>query len=96
MELCKKLPYCNRRIDDCLKSKVESINNDGILKTVLSCCGHDKYPATIIVRNKKEEIFEFFSGFKIEKRKRNRYYKRDDEGFYFIGQMSSLYINTNF
>lgn len=85
--MCKKLLYYNWRIDSCLVNIVQDINLEGQLKTILSCCGHDKYPATIIVRNKKGEIFEFFTRKKLIKQKRHRYYKRDVEGYYFVPQL---------
>jgi len=85
--MCDKLPYNNPRIDPCLRKKIQEINQNTNLKTLASCCGHDKYPTTIVVKNKNGNIFEFFSKIPLEKKKCNRYYKKDIEGYYYIPEM---------
>jgi len=81
--MCDKLPYCNPRIDKCLIPIINHLNNSNI-KTLASCCGHGKYDTTIVVKDKKGNIFEFYSGVSLGSRKRNRYYKKDKDGFYYI------------
>ena len=87
--MCTKLPYENPRIDQCLRGTVEKINYGGTYKTVASCCGHGKYPSTIVVRGASGSFREYFSGKAIEKRKKHRYYKRDKAGHYFIPQIQA-------
>lgn len=79
----KKIP--NPRIDKCMKEFMISLNNLEI-KTVSCCCGHRKYPMTIIAKI-GDEFFELVSGKMID-RTRN-FYKRDKEGFYFIPEVSN-------
>jgi hypothetical protein len=89
--MCKKLYYCGTRIDPCLKIQIDNINNNTIFKTILSCCGHNKYPKTIVVMNKKtKEVIEFFSKVHLSQgiRKSKKYYKKDKQGFYFISELN--------
>ena len=51
-------------------------------KTVACCCGHNKYPMTIVVKDKYGNIYELFSQ-KVLPRKK-KFYKKDEEGYYFI------------
>lgn len=90
--MCKKLPYCNPRIDKCLRERIEYINKDFPYKTIASCCGHYKYKETIIVKVitkgfPKGFIFEFNSLIKLTPRKHNRYYKKDVEGYYYVPEL---------
>lgn len=82
--MCIKLPYCNPRIDICLKKIVKRLNKQPNFKTLACCCGHKKYSPTIIIKDKKGRIFEFFSRKQLDIKKRNRYYKKDINGFYYI------------
>ena len=70
--MCDKLPYCNPRIDNCMKGIIRKINLLPNYKTLASCCGHGVYNATIVMKNRKGDIFEFFSKEKLEFKKRNR------------------------
>ncbi len=90
--MCDKLyvkqGYCNPRFDKCLISKLEEINAPGELKTLASCCGHGVYPTTIVVKRKKDGfIYEFYSKIFLGKRKRNRYYRKDQNGYYYIPEI---------
>lgn len=57
-------------------------------ETKACCCGHGKYPRTLIVGLKKggDKCFEFFTG-KLINRKRN-FYKKDGDGYYYIQEVS--------
>jgi len=83
--MCNKLPYSNPRIDPCMRELCKAINTTD-LKTLASCCGHGTYPPTIVVK-RAGRIFEFYSGITLGPRKRNRYYKRDKNGFYYIPEV---------
>ena len=57
------------------------------LKTLASCCGHGIYDPTIVVKDKTGNIFEYYSSKLLGPRKRNRYYKKDNNGFYYIPEV---------
>ena len=85
--MCDKLPYCNPRIDKCLIPIISCLNKSTNLKTLASCCGHGKYNSTIVVKDKEGKIFEYYSGKLLGPKKRNRYYKKDNDGFYYIPEL---------
>jgi hypothetical protein len=98
--MCEKLKYCNPRIDECLREEIKKINAIGPYKTLASCCGHGKYPETIVVMYKKSKlVIELHSGTKLMagplrnklgQRKRNRYYRRDNKKDFFIPEVMSV------
>lgn len=84
--MCKKTNYrktSNTHIDKCIRHLISSLNQHGYV-TVSSCCGHGKYPLTVICRvhGRRNRFYELISGKEIP-RTRN-FYKRDKEGFYYI------------
>lgn len=85
--MCQKKSYCSREVDPCIQPLVKAINQLNGFKTLSSCCGHKTYQTTIIIKDEEGTITEFFSGIKLEYRKRNRFYKRDENGFYFIPEL---------
>ena len=86
--MCDKLPYNNPRIDKCMKEIVDKINKERRYKTLASCCGHNKYPKTIVVKERETgNIFEYYTKIQLQVKKRNRYYRKDNEGFYFIPKL---------
>ena len=97
--MCDKKSYCNRQIDGCIVDDVVFLNNwkNGKFETLLSCCGHDKYPKTIIVRNKASGcVFEWYSKIILEStykngKRRKRFYEKDNEGYYFIPELISAF-----
>ena len=75
------------RVDSCLRHFMEVLRNKGI-KTVACCCGHGKYPLTVICKDNNivtSQYYELISGVRI-KRTRN-FYKKDKEGFYYIPEV---------
>ena len=88
--MCKKVNNknnCNTRIDRCLKPLIKWLLSIDYAP-VASCCGHNKYPITVVVRwmeNGTPVYYELFSNIKIP-RTRN-FYKRDDEGYYYIPEV---------
>jgi len=53
--------------------------------TVASCCGHGKYPITVVVRwieNGNPTYYELFTNTKIPRTR--RFYKKDKQGYYYI------------
>jgi len=98
--MCKFNPKNDsRRIDPCLKEIIKWLNQKH--KTVSSCCGHGKYPPSIIVKeygkiNGRRQVYfkEIFSGniLRIKKdsldKDPKKFYKRDKQGYYFIPEVS--------
>ena len=70
------------KVDECIAEMVERLNDDKIVKTLGSCCGHNVYPATLVVERSDGSHEEMFSGIKIP-RQRN-FYRKDKKGLYFI------------
>ena len=85
--MCDKLPYYNPRIDKCLIPTINHLNKSTKLKTLASCCGHGKYNPTIVVKDKIGNIFEFYSRIPLTSKKRNRYYKKGNDGIYYIPEV---------
>jgi len=85
--MCKKRKYVFG-IDECMKDQIQFMNDIGI-QTLACCCGHGKYPKTIVIKTEHEEIIEFYSGTKLGERKRNRYYKKDKQGYYYIPEVTN-------
>lgn len=100
--MCEKKKYCSREIDYCIYSDVEEINlgffdnSHGKFRTLSSCCGHGKYPITIVVENTLNgRIFEWFTGVDFPKKYKNgkknkRFYKKDSDGLYYIPEVMTL------
>ena len=80
------ISVCKRRfrIDGCLKDKIEKLNKKSV--TVACCCGHGRYPETILIKTKDGKIKDINSG-TIIPRKRN-FYKKDKDGFFYIPEIS--------
>lgn len=85
--MCDKLPYCNRKIDDCLLTTVKRINKSKNIRTLASCCGHGKYKPTIVIIVNNKDVYEFFTKTKLDRKKRNRYYKTDVDKYYYIPEL---------
>ncbi len=64
------------------------LQNNGY-ETVSSCCGHGKYPLTVVVKYKINNIpfyKELFTQIDIPRFR--RFYKTDNEGYYYIPEVS--------
>jgi hypothetical protein len=88
--MCKKIKGLHNRIDKCMKNFIEYLEHYLPHRTVACCCGHGKYPMSVIVEiyNRKtgERTFlEIFSN-KIIPRTRN-FYVKDKQGYYFIPEV---------
>lgn len=82
--MCKRTKYMRNGIDPCLRPLIKWLNKEGH-ETVASCCGHGKYPMTIVVEiywAEKTKFVEVLSGITIHRKK--KFYKKDKKGFYFI------------
>ena len=84
--MCKKLKGIHNRIDKCMVNLISLIKaKKGRVKTLACCCGHGKYPMTIVVTINGRLIWELMSGKRIP-RKRN-FYKKDKQEYYFIPEV---------
>jgi len=88
--MCKKkqFKYCPSEIDECMKNLVKALNREG-LKTYASCCGHERYPMTIIMKDEIGMAYDFISGRVLVGRKK-KFYKKDKEGYYYIPETQSV------
>lgn len=79
--------FSNKRVDSCLVPLLLSLEFLGV-ETVASCCGHGKYPMTVIAKKGSKTDFglEIFTGLIIPRTK--RFYKPDNKGFYYIPEVS--------
>jgi len=76
----------NTKIDKCIRNLIKFLGEN--YTTVASCCGHNKYSLTVVVRytmNGTHAYVELFSNTKIP-RVRN-FYKKDKEGYYHIPEV---------
>jgi hypothetical protein len=89
--MCKLKKYkntSNTRIDKCMKNFISFLRKSCGVKVIACCCGHRKYPMTIVARFNNEFVpyVEIVSGTSIP-RKRN-FYKKDKQGYYYIPEVS--------
>ena len=87
--MCKKTNYhgtSNTQIDKCIRPLVKFLQKAG-WHTVASCCGHGKYPVTVICEEMEgSKVFtELFTQTRIPRTR--CFYKKDKEGFYFIPEV---------
>lgn len=68
------------KVDSCIAGDIESLNGRGI-RTLGSCCGHGKYPRTIVAIEERGN-YESYSLKQIKRKK--RFYVKDKNGLYFI------------
>lgn len=79
------------RVDGCIRQMIKMLNDFGI-QTKGSCCGHGRYPLSIVYRtchNGVETFYELVTGVKIP-RTRN-FYRTDEDGFYYIPEALEFY-----
>jgi len=92
--MCKFDPKNDsRRIDPCMKIFIENLNFilKPNIKIVASCCGHKKYPMTIIIDNQDsdgKQVIDLVSRTVIPRTK--KFYRKDKQGHYFIPEIRTL------
>lgn len=82
-----ELPIKKIRCDKCIRNLIESMNVYGY-NTVACCCGHGKYPLTIVCKTRTGKYYDVVSGKSIQ-RIRN-FYRLDSEGYYYIPEVNKL------
>lgn len=88
--MCKKLKYMNPEIDKCMRPLIRFLKSEGY-KTKACCCGHNKYPMTIVVEDNRtgnRQPHELLTGIKLDRLV--NYYKKDTEGYYYIPEVTYL------
>lgn len=104
--MCKFNPKNNgRRIDPCIKNLIDRMNlifkilnkhGEINFKIVGCCCGHFRYPMTLIVESKDKDVgliyHDFISGVEIPRKK--KFYVRDKQGIYYIPEVQDLTRKT--
>lgn len=95
--MCKKLKGLHNRIDKCMVNLIENIQwllgkdfgtetkIGSSWKIVACCCGHGKYPMSIVVESPEGKHLEIVSDKYLERKK--RFYKKDEEGYYYIPEV---------
>ncbi len=87
--MCKFNPKNDsRRIDPCMRKFIEGLNLSFSrnVRTMACCCGHGKYPMTIIVQD-YGMVWDLVSGMVIPRKK--RFYKKDKQGYYYIPEVTN-------
>ena len=92
-----------RGIDPCMNRLINFINTHPSVKTLASCCGHGKYSMSIVIKYKDTTVSrdgtkqrnvwkkrEMLSG--IELKHKSRFYVKDNQGFYFIPEVTDRLI----
>jgi hypothetical protein len=78
------------RIDPCMRKAIE-ILSQGLKEHLIikaCCCGHKKYPMTIVIENTDLDwTFELFSGVTIPRKR--KFYIRDKKGIYHIPEVTN-------
>lgn len=72
------------RLDPCLRARLEGLNRTPLV-TVASCCGHGKYPETILAKDINGRVYDWNSKTLIPRRR--RFYLKDSEGFYYVPEI---------
>ena len=78
--------FCGKYIfkaDGCMANLIKLLNSKD-LRTLGCCCGHGKYPMTIIAED-ENGIFEVVSDKDIPRKK--RFYRKDGEGYYYVPEV---------
>ena len=85
--MCKFNPKNDGRfIDPCMKNLIDFLQLNGI-KTLSCCCGHGKYPMTIVCKWGAINI-EIINYREIPRKK--RFYKKDKQGYYYIPEVIEI------
>lgn len=89
--MCKLKKYhgtSNTQIDKCMKILIENLNEyfGDDLDILACCCGHGKYPLSVIVKEYPNgRIYDFCSNLNIPRKR--RFYIKDNQGYYYIPEV---------
>ena len=82
--VCKDIEEFNFRVDNCMQNLIWVLNNRGVM-TCGCCCGHGRYPMTIVYVSPNGKFWDLMSGVEIPRKK--RFYIKDKDGFYYIPEV---------
>ena len=85
--MCKQ--HNPRKIDKCMVNLINYINRNSNIRILATCCGHDRYKMSIIVKEIPylERALEICSNKTIHRKK--RFYKKDKQGYYYIPEVEN-------
>ena len=80
----------NTQIDECMRVFISNLSNviGNGFKIVACCCGHGKYPMTVIIKQQEQfttNFYDLISGEGISRRR--NFYKKDKQGYYYIPEV---------
>ena len=78
-----------RRIDPCMRIFVETLRKMEV-DTVMCCCGHGKYPMTVVVRvGQRQDGSWFYKELFTDKYlvRGRGFYRKDKQGYYYIPEV---------
>ena len=81
--MCNKCKPNNRKIDKCMKILCEELRCCESVRA--SCCGHGKYPPTIVIEDDYGIFWDTISNIKIPRS--TRFYLKDKQGYYYIPEV---------
>ena len=76
-----------------MKGIIHDLQKRVDLETLGCCCGHGRYPTTIVVRIRaSNHIIEYYSGIHLADKPRSpkRYYVKDGKGYYYIPEVEKI------
>ena len=85
--MCMKRDYhgtSNTQIDICMRPLINFLQEEGY-KTLACCCGHGRYPITVVVESRYIDGLlaqELFTNTYLPRTR--RFYKKDKQGYYYI------------
>ena len=74
------------KVDKCLQHLIVVLNAPNY-KTLACCCGHNRYPMTIVVKLLDDRIMEIMSMTEIPRKR--RFYRKDKQGYYYIPEVEN-------
>lgn len=78
-------------IDACMVEVIKKLRENGTM-TIACCCGHGKYPRTVIYRAMGGNAIEYYTSTILLNKdgspKKRNFYKLDSEGFYYLPKVS--------
>lgn len=86
--MCNWIKSGENRVDPCLVETIKRLQEYGIAM-VASCCGHGRYPATVLFKDSQGVIRDLRTMIVIPRKK--RFYKRDSEGQLFIPEVPLIF-----
>lgn len=75
------------RIDPCMRFLISYLKNIANIEILACCCGHGKYPMTIVVRYPGNKLPLEICSYKFIPRKK-KFYKKDKQGVYYIPEIT--------